>query len=137
MEHEQCSWCGEAIEPDAGFRAAEPAGERKAAFCRLEHVVPWVIQGAHWDPGTILEPGDPDEQAMPSGEDRGHDQLGRVFEADDAAFQPGADRIRRAGDSLSEVGVVALHDVSLLDRIGHPLSTRDGPETKSLRGDRP
>ena len=37
---------------DEGFRAAEPEGERKAAFCRLEHVVPWVIQGAHWEPGT-------------------------------------------------------------------------------------
>ena len=30
---------------------AEPEGERRAAFCRLEHVVPWAIQGAHWDPG--------------------------------------------------------------------------------------
>ena len=61
MEHEQCSWCGVDIGPGEGFRAAEPAGERKAAFCRLEHVVPCVIQGAHWDAGTILEPGDPDD----------------------------------------------------------------------------
>jgi hypothetical protein len=36
-----------------GFRAAEPAGERIAAFCRLEHVVPWAIQGAHWDAGRL------------------------------------------------------------------------------------
>jgi hypothetical protein len=57
---EQCSWCGVAVDADQGFRAAEPAGERKAVFCRLEHVVPWVIQGAHWDPGTVLEPGEPD-----------------------------------------------------------------------------
>ena len=50
---ELCSWCGVSVEDDDGFRAAEPAGERKAAFCRLEHVVPWVIQGARWDPGRL------------------------------------------------------------------------------------
>ena len=49
MEHEQCSWCGEAIEAHEGFRVAEPAGERRAAFCRLEHIVPWAIRGAHWE----------------------------------------------------------------------------------------
>jgi hypothetical protein len=57
----QCSWCGVAVEDGQGFRATEPAGERKAVFCRLEHIVPWVIQGAHWEPGTILEPDDPGE----------------------------------------------------------------------------
>ena len=61
MTAERCSWCGVPVATDEGFRAAEPAGERRAVFCRLEHVVPWVIQGAHWDPGTILQPGDPDE----------------------------------------------------------------------------
>ena len=38
-----------------GFRAAEPAGERVAVFCRLEHIVPWAIQGARWEPGTLPE----------------------------------------------------------------------------------
>lgn len=47
---EVCSWCGIAVGEDSGYRAAEPAGDRLATFCRLEHVVPWVIQGAHWDP---------------------------------------------------------------------------------------
>jgi hypothetical protein len=46
-----CSWCGLAIEPDDGYRAYEPAGERVASFCRLEHVVPWAIQGPHWEAG--------------------------------------------------------------------------------------
>jgi hypothetical protein len=45
---ELCSWCGAAVEPGDGFRAAEHPGERKAVFCRLEHVVPWAIQGANW-----------------------------------------------------------------------------------------
>ncbi|MEA2424671.1 MAG: hypothetical protein QOH13_1081 [Thermoleophilaceae bacterium] len=46
-----CSWCGVAIEPGDGWRAGEPVAERRAAFCRLEHVVPWVMQGARWQPG--------------------------------------------------------------------------------------
>lgn len=24
------------------------------AFCRLEHVIPWVMRGAPWDPGGAL-----------------------------------------------------------------------------------
>jgi hypothetical protein len=55
---EVCSWCGVDVEETAGFRAAEPAGERKAVFCRLEHIVPWVIQGAHWEVGSIADPAD-------------------------------------------------------------------------------
>jgi hypothetical protein len=47
-----CSWCGRAVEPDDGYRLAEPAGARQAAFCRLEHVVPWAIQGPAWEPGA-------------------------------------------------------------------------------------
>ncbi len=56
MASERCSWCGNDVEPDDGFRAVERVGERRAIFCRLEHIVPWAIQGAHWDPGTIEEP---------------------------------------------------------------------------------
>ena len=44
------------MEADAGFRAYEPTGERRAAFCRLEHVVPWAIAGPHWDAGGLTEP---------------------------------------------------------------------------------
>jgi hypothetical protein len=65
---ESCSWCGDAIEATDGWRAQEVPGARRAAFCRLEHVVPWSIQGAHWDPGEIEEPsgviGDPGECAQ-------------------------------------------------------------------------
>ena len=58
MSAVQCSWCGTEVRSDEVFRAAEPEGERKAVFCRLEHIVPWAIQGAHWEPGTVLRPGD-------------------------------------------------------------------------------
>jgi hypothetical protein len=46
---DRCSWCGHAIEREDGWRLHEAPGARRAAFCRLEHVVPWSIQGAHWD----------------------------------------------------------------------------------------
>jgi hypothetical protein len=52
----RCRWCGTEIEPDDGFRAAETPGFRRAAFCRLEHIVPWYIQGPHWEPGEVVEP---------------------------------------------------------------------------------
>jgi hypothetical protein len=50
------------VEPDDGFRAYEPVGERRAAFCRLEHVVPWAIQGPHWEPGGLAGPDAVDRQ---------------------------------------------------------------------------
>jgi hypothetical protein len=55
----RCSWCGTPLAADEGYRAAELAGERRAAFCRLEHVVPWVMQGAHWEAGPPHEPPPP------------------------------------------------------------------------------
>ena len=55
--NEACSWCGIELEADEGYRLAEPAGERRAAFCRLEHVIPWIIQGARWETGNEAEPG--------------------------------------------------------------------------------
>jgi hypothetical protein len=58
---EACTWCGAEVEPDDGFRAYEPAGERRAVFCRLEHLIPWSIQGAHWEVGELTEPAGLDE----------------------------------------------------------------------------
>ena len=50
MTAERCTWCGADVDPDGGFRAYEPAGRRRATFCRLEHIVPWAIRGAWWEP---------------------------------------------------------------------------------------
>jgi hypothetical protein len=44
-----CTWCGNEVEAGEGYRLTEPDGGRVASFCRLEHVVPWAIQGAHWE----------------------------------------------------------------------------------------
>jgi hypothetical protein len=60
---ESCSWCGVAVETEDGFRAYEPAGARRAVFCRLEHVVPWAMQGPAWDAGELTEPPGTDEAA--------------------------------------------------------------------------
>jgi hypothetical protein len=68
----RCSWCGGPVDEDAGYRATLPEGERRAVFCRLEHVVPWVMQGARWEPGSFLRDGDPD------------DGLGRCVQCGDA-----------------------------------------------------
>jgi hypothetical protein len=58
---ELCSWCGTPVPADDGFRVAEPEEQRKAVFCRLEHVVPWIIQGPAWDGGRIIPSGEPDD----------------------------------------------------------------------------
>jgi hypothetical protein len=60
---DSCSWCGNAIEREDGWRAQEVPGARRAAFCRLEHAVPWAIQGAHWEAGEIEEPSGMIDQA--------------------------------------------------------------------------
>jgi hypothetical protein len=44
---------------DEGWRAAEVPGARRAVFCRLEHVVPWHIQGPHWEAGELDEAAGP------------------------------------------------------------------------------
>lgn len=58
---EQCSWCAKAVAPDEGFRVSEPTLDHKAVFCRLEHLVPWIIQGARWERGRIVRAGEPDD----------------------------------------------------------------------------
>src|SRR3954470_24043808 len=52
---ERCAWCGERVDRDDGFRLGEEPGARHAAFCRLERVVPWALQGAHWEAGSTDE----------------------------------------------------------------------------------
>jgi hypothetical protein len=64
MTADRCTWCGAEVEHDDGFRLYEPAGERRAAFCRLEHVIPWAIQGPHWEAGEMAEPRSIDEQPL-------------------------------------------------------------------------
>jgi hypothetical protein len=57
---ERCTWCGQPIEPGDGWRLQELPDARRAAFCRLEHTVPWAMKGARWEAG---EGGDEPEPA--------------------------------------------------------------------------
>jgi hypothetical protein len=58
---EACSWCSTTVADDDGFRVGMPDADQRAVFCRLEHVVPWIIQGADWDAGRIVGTGEPSE----------------------------------------------------------------------------
>lgn len=46
------------VAADEGFRAAEAETDRVAVFCRLEHVVPWIMRGARWEPARVLDDDD-------------------------------------------------------------------------------
>ena len=60
---EPCSWCGRKVDSGDGYRLGEWPGERQAVFCRLEHVVPWAMQGPHWEAGKPAESPDLGEGA--------------------------------------------------------------------------
>ena len=88
-----CTWCGNAVERGDGYRAAESPGERRATFCRLEHVVPWFIQGPHWEPGVPEEPS-------------GLTHNGRPSEA--ARLSPSIEQCAHCGEPLSDVQVLLI-----------------------------
>jgi hypothetical protein len=58
---ELCTWCGREVPDDDGIRVAEPEERRKAVFCRLEHIVPWLLRGPSWETGRIVPSGEPDD----------------------------------------------------------------------------
>ena len=64
----QCSWCGAVVAQGDGYRVGEGPGARRAVFCRLEHVVPWAMQGPHWQPGELEEPAAAVEQCARCGD---------------------------------------------------------------------
>jgi hypothetical protein len=49
MTEMTCSWCRKPVAADDGYRLYED--DRMAVFCRLEHVVPWQMQGGRWEVG--------------------------------------------------------------------------------------
>ena len=83
----RCSWCDRAVDRGDGWRLHELPGARRAAFCRLEHVVPWWIQGAHWD-------------AVPPGEE--HELWS------DEAGGDGSTSCTRCGEPLGDVTVTLV-----------------------------
>jgi len=51
---DRCTWCGDTV-GDAYRVYPSPPTPRRAVFCRLEHVVPWAIRGAAWEPGEPVD----------------------------------------------------------------------------------
>lgn len=45
---DRCDWCGVGLDPDEGYRLLRPRRNMGAAFCRLEHIVPWLIKKNDW-----------------------------------------------------------------------------------------
>ncbi|MCO5316580.1 MAG: hypothetical protein M9938_10555 [Solirubrobacterales bacterium] len=43
-----CDWCAVRVSGDDGYRLLRPTRDMGAAFCRLEHVVPWLIKKNDW-----------------------------------------------------------------------------------------
>ncbi len=48
--HEQavCARCGAAIDLAESYRVASSDGAGAAEFCRLEHIVSWLLRGGQW-----------------------------------------------------------------------------------------
>lgn len=44
----KCDWCGVGLDADEGLRLIQPHRNLGASFCRLEHVVPWLMQKNDW-----------------------------------------------------------------------------------------
>ncbi len=44
----KCDWCGIGLESGEGWRLVKPARNMGAAFCRLEHVAPWLTEKNDW-----------------------------------------------------------------------------------------
>ena len=59
----KCDWCGVGLEDEDGVRLLKPARNMGAAFCRLEHVVPWLMKKNDWH---ILGPTEIPDSATPT-----------------------------------------------------------------------
>lgn len=48
MKETKCDWCGVGLEPGESWQLLQPNRNLGASFCRLEHVVPWLIRKNDW-----------------------------------------------------------------------------------------
>jgi hypothetical protein len=61
MSGDVCSWCGVDVGPNDGFRRPSRWASAALSSAGSSTSSRGSIQGAHWDAGTILQPGDPDD----------------------------------------------------------------------------
>jgi hypothetical protein len=100
---ESCTWCGATVEPSNGFRAHQPAVQRYAVFCRLEHLVPWELQGSVWLPAPAENPGIPGRgtEEMPGSDSE-------EVPGSDSEEMPGSDFCSHCGAALEETAVLLV-----------------------------
>jgi len=48
MKRERCDWCGVELTDDMGYRLLWPDKSLGTSFCRLEHIVPFLMQKDQW-----------------------------------------------------------------------------------------
>jgi len=51
----KCDWCGVGLEEGEGLRLIQPKRNLGASFCRLEHMVPWLMKKNDWHIWTKVE----------------------------------------------------------------------------------
>ena len=51
----KCDWCGVGLDEGEGLRLIQPHRNLGSCFCRLEHVVPWLMQKNDWHIWTNVE----------------------------------------------------------------------------------
>ncbi len=82
---DRCARCGRALNADDAFGLTGLGEGERAGFCRLEHVVAWVMRGATWDRAgsSATRPAEPPErcsecEAAPASLVLVHHRLGRA-----------------------------------------------------------
>lgn len=72
----RCDWCGVKLTEEVGYRLLWPEKSLGTAFCRLEHVVPFLMQKDQWHiwEGVRVPDGAP-ELSTASGNELGEDAL--------------------------------------------------------------
>jgi hypothetical protein len=79
------------VSDDDGWRAYEPAAARTAAFCRLEHIVPWSMRGQEWGagPGELPDGSDHEPVCAACGEELGEGRVVLVRHRDEHRIADG------------------------------------------------
>lgn len=94
-----CSWCATAAPGEGSFRLVDFTARRQVAFCRLEHVIPWIIREGKRQRGTVESLGN--EQL-----DAARDRLGqRCSHCGEPVGQAGRPLLltrQRAGQSIDD-----------------------------------
>jgi len=72
----RCDWCGVELTDDMGYRLLWPGKSLGTAFCRLEHIVPFLMQKDQWHIWKGVEiPADASNVSAATGQDVGENAL--------------------------------------------------------------